>query len=283
MNKIALVTDSTADLPKDYASRLNINVVPLKILFGQEAYLDGVDLTPDQFFSKLETSPILPQSSQPSPSQFAAVYESLLKKYSDIISIHVSSNLSGTINSALAAKEKLQAKIHIVDSASVTLGIGLQIAEAVQCIKDGLDAPTIIKRISKARQNTEVLFALDTLKYLTKGGRVGKLSGLAGSILNIKPIGRISEDGNLAPFLKARSQRKALDSMVKSFKEFSHERKTKAVRIAVGHARAADSAVKLRESLENLFGVKTTIFTEVGSVVGTHAGPGTVGAAVQYE
>ncbi|WP_366924436.1 DegV family protein [Metallumcola ferriviriculae] len=281
MRKIALVTDSTADIPRQVAAKDNIQVMPLTILFGDKEYLDGVDIQSDEFYDKLQKSKELPRSSQPSPADFTTLYKDLLEHYSEIISIHLSSSLSGTINSAQLAKEKLKAKIHIVDSKSISLGIGLMVAEAAKCIKEGLNVKDTMDKISYVRENSETLFTLNTLEYLSKGGRIGKVSGMLGSMLNIKPIVRVNDEGIYVPFGKARSQNKALKTLEQGFEKLANGRKP--VKLAVAHGAASEAAARLKDSLENALGIKASLFTQVGPVIGVHTGPGTIGAAVQYE
>lgn len=280
MKKIALVTDSTSDLTKDMKEEFDAHVIPLKINFGKQEYFDG-ELASEEFYEKLASAKELPKSSQPSPGDFVELYEKLLEQYDEIISIHLSAALSGTINAARIAAETMQKEIHVVDSATISGGIGLMVEEAASCIKEGLDALNILKRLGQARSNIETLFTLNTLEYLHKGGRIGRVSSLLGYLLNIKPIVRVGDDGVYSPVGKARSQNKALGQIVVQLNELAQGRKVK--KIAVAHGAALDAANKLKTSLEDAFNTKVTYFTHVGAVIGVHTGPGTVGAAVLYE
>lgn len=280
MSKIALVTDSTADIPSQFAREHNITVIPLRVIFGDKAYLDGVDIEPDEFYPMLKESTDLPSSSQPSPAEFIQLYEDLLESYLEVISIHLSSGLSGTVNAARLAGETFKDKIHVIDSKSISLGIGLMVAEAAEAIQAGLKTNEILKILQEIRNNSEVLFTLNTLEYLRKGGRIGKVSGLVGSMLNIKPVVRVNEDGIYVPFGKTRTQEQALSLIEKGFAQLAKGRQ--AAKLLVAHGAAHEAGLKLKERLENLFNMEASMFTKVGPVIGVHTGPGTVGAAVLY-
>lgn len=280
MKKIALVTDSTADLTQELQKQWNIFVMPLKILFGNQTFLDG-ELTPEDFYQRLAKAQELPKTSQPSPEEFSTMYEDILKKYDEIISIHISSNLSGTLNAANVALEKFKGKVHLVDSRSISLGIGQQVLEAAKGIHEGLDAPSILARVQKLRENVETIFTLDTLEYLQKGGRIGKVQGMLGSLLNIKPVIRVNDEGIYVPAGKTRSREKALAGIVSSIEQAAAGRKVKM--LAVAHGAAQDAGLKLQGMLEAAFNVKSSMFTQVGPVIGVHTGPGTIGASVVFD
>lgn len=279
MEKIALVTDSTADLTTTMQKDFNAHVIPLKICFGQQEYFDG-ELTPEEFYQSLEVARELPRSSQPSPGDFIKLYDKLLKQHDKIVSIHLSSALSGTANAARLAAETLQKNIYVVDSKTISLGIGLMVGEAARCIGEGMHVSHVLERLQLVRNNLETFFTLDTLEYLHKGGRIGKVTSLLGSFLNIKPIVQVSNEGVYIPLGKARSQSKALEQIVRQIEQLSKGRKIKT--LAVAHGAALDAADKLRIALEHTFKTKVTFFTQVGAVIGVHTGPGTVGAAVQF-
>src|SRR6056297_758046 len=186
--KIAVVTDSCADIPKALIEKLGITVVPLNVIFGEEVLKDGDDITSKEFYKRLEESKKLPSSSQPTPDEFSEVYQNLLKKYDKIISIHLSEKLSGTINSARAAAKEFGEKVFTFDSQSISVGVGLQVEATVEAIKEGLSLDEIKDYLQRLRESTHVMFTLDTLEYLEKGGRIGKAESLIGSLLNIKPI-----------------------------------------------------------------------------------------------
>lgn len=280
MKKIALVTDSTADLTEAIKAECNAHTIPLKVLFGEQEFHDG-EITSEEFYQRLERAEELPKTSQPTPEEFFRLYSRLLEEYQEIISIHISSGLSGTFNAARIAKEKLKGKIHLIDSKTISLGIGMMILETAKLIKEGIDSVHILDKLSKARTNIETLFTLNTLEYLQKGGRIGRVQSIMGSFLNIKPVIRVGEDGIYHSYGKTRSQEKALKSIVEAFQELAKGRKQ--IRFGVAHGAALEAGLFLKEAMENAFQMPTAIFTQVGPVIGVHTGPGTIGAAVQFE
>lgn len=280
MKKIALVTDSTADLTPLMKQESDAHIIPLKVRLGEEEYLD-TEFGADQFYQRLATLKDLPKTSQPSPEEFQTLYRRLLQDYQEIISIHLSSGLSGTLNAARLAAETLRGAVHIVDSKTISLGLGLLVLETARHIKEGIGAAQIIKKLGQARQNVETMFTLNTLEYLQKGGRIGKVQSLMGSILNIKPLIRVGDDGIYHTYDKSRSQERAFKSMVYGFKELARGRRP--IKLAVAHAAAHQGASRLREILENAFHIPASICAQVSPVIGIHSGPGTVGAAMQFE
>lgn len=280
MGKIALVTDSTADLTANMKKECDVHVISLKIRSGKQEYL-AEELSSEEFYQCLLTDKELPKTSQPSPGDFSDLYSRLLKDYQEVISIHLSSGLSGTLNSARIAKEKFKDKIHLVDSKTISLGMGLMVMEAAKYIAEGLNSSQILDELKKARKNIETLFTLNTLEFLQKGGRIGKVQSLVGSLLNIKPIIRVGEDGVYHSYAKARGEKKAIDGVVEALLELAKGRKH--IRLAVAHGAAEHDGLYLKEALEGTFSIKTSIFTQVGPIIGVHTGPGTVGAAIQFE
>lgn len=280
MKRIALVTDSTADLPEVFTRECDAHVIPLRVLFGEKEFYDG-EISSEEFYTRLAAAQELPRTSQPSPADFVRLYSKLLEEYQEIISIHISSGLSGTFNAARLAKEKLKGRIHLVDSKTISLGIGMMILEATRLIREGLDADNILAKLFKARTNIETLFTLDTLEYLQKGGRIGKVQSIMGTFLNIKPIVRVGDEGIYHTYGRARSQERALTSIVQAFQDLSNGRKR--IRFGVAHGAAHQAGTYLKEKLENALQMPASIFTQVGPVIGVHTGPGTVGAVIQYE
>lgn len=279
MKSIAIVTDSTADIPREQAAAWGVTVIPLTVNFGMQQYLDGIEIQSDQFYQMLAGADPLPTTSQPSPAEFQQVYERLLKDHDSIISIHLSAGLSGTLGSAAAAKDMVDGEIHLVDSQSISVGIGLLVAEAVDLVKQGLSAPAIVEQLLIARGKIEVLFTLDTLEYLHKGGRIGRVQAIMGSLLNIKPIIRVV-DGVYVPAGKARRQEQALKVMAELFTTLAEGKKVK--RISVAHGLAPAAAEQLARLLEQTFHPEASFLAQVGPVIGVHTGPGTIGACLQF-
>jgi DegV family protein with EDD domain len=277
--KIALVTDSTADLPQQLINQWKIFVLPLKVSFGNQHFLD-YELTAEEFYSRLASESQLPTTSQPSPEDFASVYAQALADYDEIISVHISSGLSGTLNSAHMAAENFRGKVHLVDSRSISLGIGQQVLEAAKGIQEGLAVQAVLDRIAKMRENMETIFTLDTLEYLHKGGRIGVVKGMLGALLRIKPVIRVNEEGVYVPAGIARSREKALCGIVSALEHAAAGRTVKA--LAIAHGAAKEAADKLQDKLESVFNVRASLFTQVGPVIGVHTGPGTVGASIVF-
>ncbi len=282
MSKIGLVTDSTADIPFDIAQQQGITVLPLKVVFGDKEYLDRIEIQPGEFYERLaQCTTTLPSTSQPSPADFIELYENLLQTYDEVISIHLSSALSGTVNAARLAGEQFKGKVHVVDSKTISLGIGMVVLEAAKSIQMGLTVEEVLQRVQEARGNVETLFTLNTLEYLQKGGRIGKVSGAIGSLLQIKPIVRVDEDGVYVSYGKARTQEQALETLKKAVVKLANGREVADIMVAHGAGEAA--AIRLKERLEILLNRKASMFTEVGPVIGVHTGPGTIGMVVLYK
>ncbi|MDD4343103.1 MAG: DegV family protein [Eubacteriales bacterium] len=275
MNRIAIVTDSTADLPIEIAKEHNITVVPLKVNFQDKSYTEGVDITNQEFYEKLEKADLLPTTSQPSPADFIAKYDELIENgYDSIISIHISDKLSGTRQSATIAGSELFEKItnlSTVDSMQVTVGIGLVVKIAAESAAQNKSYDEVLADTKQAVENVKLYALVDTLKYLEKGGRIGKARAIAGSLLNIKPILTMN-NGEIVDKDKVRTRKKGIAEIVDLAKKFKDTNGT--IRYAISHSMALDEAKKLEETLLAEVGVKSEFISEVGSVVGTHIGPG---------
>lgn len=280
MKKIALVTDSTADINPEIQKKHNINIIPLNVVFENEVLKDN-EFSAAEFYQRLPKEKVLPKTSQPSPQEFENLYTNLLEKFDEIISIHISSALSGTINSAQIAQEKFKNKIHIFDSKNISLGAAFLLVEASECIKKKFTAPEIMRHLDKVRKGIETYFTLDTMEYLHKGGRIGKASSLLGSVLNIKPIIRVNEEGIYVPAGKVRSQKAAMLKIQSIYQELASIKKP--LRLGIAHGACEEGAQKLKALLEKHLNIPATIFTQVGAVIGVHTGPGTLGACVQFE
>lgn len=279
-SKIKIVTDSTADLPTEFIKQNDITVIPLYVNFPEKTYQDRVDLHPKDFYPLLEKSKDnLPKTSTPSVDDFLKAYQNIIHQGYEILSIHISTGLSSTAAMAESAARSFKEKIQIFDSKSISLGIGLQVQSAVEMIKKNLGMETIVEKLTEVRKRTEVLFSVDTLEYLEKGGRIGKVAALLGTILNIKPIVRV-ENGIYVPADKARNQKQAIVKMVEFMRKTLDEKLPE--QIAIAHGCAEESAQYLKNLVEDTFGIKITFFLETGPVIGVHTGPGTLGIAFTY-
>lgn len=276
MAKIKIVTDSTADIPKHLADELDITVVPLKVHFGEESFVEGVDITAEAFYDKLAAADQLPTTSQPSPADFLDVYKKTAAEPGDeIISIHISAALSGTYQSAVLAKQLLEEEIpvHIVDTRYASFGHGMMVVTAARAAREGKPAEEILELIEKKRAESRIYFIVDTLQYLYKGGRIGKASALFGSLLNIKPILTIDDAGEVAPVDKVRGQKNALARMIELLQRDFGDR---AIELYVGHANAREAAEELKNLIVAKMNAEPKSYIDVGAVIGTHAGPGTL-------
>lgn len=276
---VKIITDTMCDVPFDMAERYNIKIMPLTVHFDNESFKDGVEITKEEFYSKLETSENLPTTSQVPPIEFLDTFKEELGKGNDIICINGSSQMSGTYNSAILAKDQLESdKIHVIDSKGVTMGAGLLAIKAARLSEQGMNAEEIVTEIKESVNRMKYFYIVDTLKYLHKGGRISLSASVLGSILNIKPIITI-KDGKLELIDKARGIKKALTATFDIIKENGWTLENKVV--GINHTIAPENLALLEEYLVKNYKVKEIIRGEVGSVVATHAGPGAV--AIYFE
>ncbi len=271
MSKIALVTDSTCDLPESVVKDKNITVIPLNVHFGEETFLDGIDLQSKEFFEKLSTSEIHPQTSQPSVGRFVETYNDLLKKHDSILSLHISSKLSATYNSALQAQKEIgNENIKVIDSMNGTLGLGAIVHHIADLNQKGESFENLVKEAEKIIPNAIFMGLVPTLEYLAKGGRIGKARAFMGSLLKIKPI-LSAVDGEIQSVGKARTLIKGMDFIVDEMKN------RKISKLFIVHANHEERANLLKEKTKDLIDPKDVIIAEFGPVVGTHLGPGAFG------
>ena len=271
----AIVLDSTADCPDPQARHPNWRVVPLYVTFGDETLRDHIDISADEFYRRLKAAPAPPKSSQPTPADFAAAYEEL-GGYEKVLSVLLSARLSGTFESArLAAESAGDGRVTAIDS-GVTSGGTVILADAIQRrLERGTTMEEIDALVERFRRTRGLLFTVETLEYLVRGGRVGKASGLAGQLLSVKPILHF-DDGEVAPLKRVRGRAKALAELERLFLEGTED--SPDLHVGVGHAAAPEDAEAL---LTRLRGARPTasfdIFVKLGPVIGTHGGPGTLG------
>ncbi|HSL93743.1 MAG TPA: DegV family protein [Bacillota bacterium] len=279
MTKIAIVTDSTADIPLTLQQELNILVIPLNVVFGETTYKDGVDITSKVFFEMLPGSSVHPSTSQPSPGEFVDFYEQILKKYDSIISVHISSGLSGTHQSAQMAMDLLpDADITLVDSRTASLGCGLAAIAGAEARNAGMDKAGILSVVQSVCEEQVLLLTVETLEWLQRNGRIGKASALLGSLLNVHPILKV-EKGLVAPHTKVRgNMSKVLAAIVEAGQDFVPA--GSAVRLGVVHGNAPEEARVLADMLGKVYNVKSVVYNEIGPVIGVHVGPGALGAII---
>jgi DegV family protein with EDD domain len=271
----AVVLDSTADLPDAATRHANWRVVPLYVRFGDETFREYVDISPEEFYRRLRGSPEPPRSSQPTPADFAAVYEELAG-YERIVCLMISAKLSGTAESArLGAESAGDERVTVIDS-GVTSGGTVILADAVQRrLERGTSEEEIQEVVERFRRERGLLFTVETLEYLVRGGRLGKAQGLAGQLLSVKPILQF-DDGEVAPLKRVRGRAKALAEFERLF--LSGTQDSPDLHVGVGHADApADAEELVRRIRAGRPQSSVDIVTTLGPVIGTHGGPGTLG------
>lgn len=276
---IRIVTDSTSDLPAEICRELGITVVPLTVMFGEQGYRDGVDLSPNEFYKKLIESDRLPTTSQPSAGVFAEAYREVSKETDEILSIHISGKLSQTYNSARLAASDMEggSKVEVMDSLQVSLGLGTMVIAAARAARDGASMEDLKHLITGMIPGTRTLALLETLEYLAKGGRIGKVQAFLGnslrplSILKVIPIVEV-RNGEAHPFERVRTRRKGLDRLIA---EAQGESKIKMAGVAYSTNR--EEAESVLESLRPLVAPENLVLSRFGPVLGTHLGPGALG------
>ncbi len=269
---VRIVTDSTADLTPEQQRSAGLTVVPLNVHFGDQVFRDHVDLSTDEFFRRLKASPQLPRTSQPSVGAFEEAYRSLRQGGDEIVSVHLSSKVSGTYNSALMAAQSVgDGKIDVVDSLSTSMALGFMALEGAKLAKAGRDRQAVAERLRTLVPKARVICVVDTLTYLERGGRIGKARALLGSLLNVKPILQL-KDGEVVPLGRARGRPQALSRLVELL-----ERDGKVSRLAIMHGAAQADAEQLRDRVASRYPGLDIQLTEIGAVLGTHTGPGVIG------
>ena len=269
---VRIVTDSTADLTPEQQRAAGITVVPLNVHFGDEVFRDHVDLSTDEFFRRLKASPQLPRTSQPSVGVFEEAYRSLRQGGDEIVSVHLSSKVSGTYNSALMAAQSVgEGKIDVVDSLSTSMALGFIALEGAKLARAGRDRQAVADCLRGLVHKARVICVVDTLTYLERGGRIGKARALLGSLLNVKPILQL-KDGEGVPLGRARGRPQALNRLVELL-----ERDGKVRQLAIMHGAAQTDAEQLRERVASSYPGVDIQLTEIGAVLGTHTGPGVIG------
>ncbi|HYF95621.1 MAG TPA: DegV family protein [Symbiobacteriaceae bacterium] len=273
---VRIVTDSTSDLPESTLKQYGIEMVPLTVHFGPEAFLDSVEMDAGAFWAKLRTSPHHPKTAQPSPGDFLKVYEKLAGTGDEVISIHISTKLSGTMNSSqIAAQMMPNLKVTHVDTRSATWGLGMMAIEASRMAKAGKSTESIVSAVEAIAQRMHIFFTLDTLEFLQKNGRIGKAQALLGGLLGIKPILQVDREGVVAPADKVRGKSKVLPRALEMMQE--RVPAGRRIKVAVLHTQVPDEAQRWLEAISKLYQIDESWFGEVGPVIATNTGPGTVG------
>lgn len=280
MKKVAIVTDSTASLPEQYVKSYPIHVLPLQIIWGNEVLLDGIDIKPTEFYQRLKTAKIMPTTSQVTPAAFIDLYGRLLDEGYDILSAHISAQLSGTQDSAIQAKAHYPgATIEIVDTQMTAMALGFQVMSVARAAAIGANIEECKTLLLNSIPNTGAIFTVSTLEFLHRGGRIGGASAFLGTALNLRPILEL-KDGKVSAIERVRTTSKAIDRLLDLLVERVDKRTP--VRIAGIHANALEEIQVMIERVRERFSVNDVaeiVISEVSPVIGTHTGPGTVAFA----
>ncbi len=272
VRSFAVVTDSTADIAPAMAAAAGIAVVPLTVSFGTLNFPDG-QLTQQEFFNRMKVAPALPTTSQPPVGLFVEAYERALATAESVVSVHISSKLSGTIESARTAAEQFSGKVHVFDSMNLSWGLAFQVMEAVAAAKEGLAPAAAFERLESARDRVRMIVGLDSLDNLAKGGRIGRVSAFLGSFLNLKVTLTVDTDGAFQPVARTRGEKAALEHTLDWVAEHL-DGGAKRAKFAVGHALSESRAHQLADSIRQRFDVSELVVYETGSVISAHTGTG---------
>jgi DegV family protein with EDD domain len=268
--RVAVVTDSTADISPELVAQRKIAVVPLTVNLEGRSYLDGVDISPPEFYARLAAGNGMATTSQPAPGQFAEVYERLLANHDEVVSLHISSRLSGTFDAATQGAELVGGdRVRVVDTGQVSMPLALLVLAASDMAAAGESAHGLLDRLKPIQDAMRVYFMVGTLEYLRRGGRIGRASALLGSVLQVRPVLTIA-DGEVTPLERVRTQDRAISRVIELAKMSGGR-----ICALIGHAAAEEPAQRIAEALDPVS--ETLILAQLGPVVGAHAGPGTVG------
>lgn len=285
MSRIALVTDSTAYLPPERVQEYGAHVVPVYIHFDRETFQDGVDMDTATFYERLKTAPKLPTTSQPPAGTLGELYHRLNEEAEAIVSIHISSQLSGTMGSARMARGALvrgradPPEIYVIDSRTTAHGLALLVSAAAQAIADGMPAAQVAQRVETLASRLSTLFVVDTLEYLRRGGRIGGAAALAGSVLKVKPVLYLKE-GRIDVLEKVRTARKAKQRLLEIVAERAGGQP---IHACIVHAQVPQEAERVRQHLATHFDCRELFVVEFSPAIAVHVGPGTVGVAFYTE
>ncbi len=277
--KVAIVTDSTAYIPDELTREHNITVLPLEVIWGEETFKDGIDILPTEFYSRLQTAKVMPSTSQVTIPYMQAAFEKLVAEDYEVLGVFISAKLSGTINSAVQGKAGMksgQELIHIFDSETTAMALGFQALAVARAAQDGANLADCLALAEKARGNTGVYFAVNTLEFLHRGGRIGGAKRLLGTAMKVKPVLSI-QDGSVASIESVRTKRKAHTRVLEIIAEEIGDRSP--ISIATLQANAEEDALALITQAQEQLNIKEVIHSQVSPVIGTHVGPGTVGLA----
>jgi DegV family protein with EDD domain len=273
---VKIVTDTLSDITSDLAQKLDVTVVPLYVRFGEAIFRDRVDISTEEFYRRLINENVFPSTTQPTPHDFGEVYNKLAKETNEILVITVSSKLSGTYQSAMQARQlvKGDCRVEVIDSLSVAMGFGLIVIDIVEAVKNGANLDQAVDLARKSLSRTHLIAYFDTLKYLARGGRIGKAQGLLGSMLSVKPLLTIKE-GEMAPLTRVRSFSAGLDYVYNAVAAIRNIKL-----LAVEHSTSMENGDKLVEKLKSIYPKEKIYRSVISPVIGTYAGPDAMAISV---
>lgn len=274
MAALHIITDTACDLPVKFLQEKGISVVPMTINFPDHSYRDGIDITPGEFYRLYASSVKIPSTAQPTPGAVFEVLREVIERGDEALMITISTGMSGTYENACIARKEFAKKdrIAIFDSKKASMGQGLLVMEAFEMAQAGLDLKETVRRLERIRDRMYSVFTLQTLEYLQKGGRVGKMQAVAGDVLNIKVILEINEEGYIVQREKARGRRRAIERILEIMEKEGKD--LSAQRIGVSHSQSEEEAAAIANEIKERLGVKSVLFGEITATVGTHVGPG---------
>ena len=279
--KVAVVTDSTSSLTQAIGKEYGLHIIPEYVIFGDQTYQDGINLDAETFYPLLKNSKKLPTTSQPSVQDFVKLYSDLSQEAEAIVSIHISQKMSATLDSARAACQQLPGvAIQVIDSQSVSMGLGLIAIAAARAAAAGKEFGEVVALVEELIPKTNVIFTVETLEYLYKGGRIGGATALMGSVLSIKPVLYL-KDGRIEPLEKVRTKKRATDRVLELMTERVGE--SNSVHAAIMHCSIPEEAAALGKEVTARFQPAELLITDAGPIIGTHAGPGTLGIVFYRE
>ena len=278
MARIAILTDSTAYLDEKYNKKHNVHVIPLNLHWDGDTFKDNVDITPDEFYSRLSKSSTLPTTSQPSSGEFEEFYKKFTKDYDSVIVALISSGISGTVDSAqIAQKATKDIKVEVIDTKTTSGGLAMIVKAIVEAVESGKSAKEITSLAHLIAESTGTYLVVDTLKYLHKGGRIGGASRYFGTALNIKPILYLNNEGKIDAFEKVRTKKKAVSRLVELVNEKAGGKKC---HVAIMHAQAMEEAEAMRDMIKQKMDCYEIEISDLSPVIGAHVGEGTLGVSV---
>ncbi|WP_053956142.1 DegV family protein [Inediibacterium massiliense] len=274
MEKIAIITDSSCDLPQEWIEKYNIEVLPLRVIYSKKEFRDRVEISPQEVYESLEIE--TPKTSLPSPEDAKNLFQKLQdEEYTHVLGIFISSGLSGTYNMVKnVANEFKKLTIELMDSKTLSMGLGFLVLEAAKEAYKNSNFEQIIEKTKKILHKSDLFYVLKTLEYLRKGGRIGLVEGTVGEILGIKPIISIDEEGKYYTYKKVRGRKKSIEDIYSIVKE---KIKNKRIDIAIMHGDAEEEAKKLLERIKEIGNINEILFSQISPVLGVHTGPGLIG------